>query len=296
MKILLVSMPSLHFFRWTEQLRNSGHDVYWFDVVDGESTQRLPWVKKINGWKHKYKHLRGRYFIKQKLPFLNKILSPFIERNLETEFEKVLQEIKPDLVHSFAVQISCVPIISVMEKYKTQKWIYSSWGSDLYDLKSVALTKTQVESVVKRIDYFISDCLRDFKIIKSYDFKGVYLGCFPGGGGYDIESLDKYIKTPVLGRKIILVKGYQGNLGKCIEVLYAIKNIEKKLEQYKIVVFSADKEVVDFIENLRLNSSLNFSILKKESFVPHEKILELMGQSIIYIGNSISDGMPNTLL
>jgi glycosyltransferase involved in cell wall biosynthesis len=28
----------------------------------------------------------------------------------------------------------------------------------------------------------------------------------------------------------------------------------------------------------------------------HENLLQLMGKSIIYIGNSISDGMPNTLL
>ncbi len=69
MKILLVSMPTLHFFRWTEQLENSGHEVYWFDIVDGSPTNRLPWVHKINGWKQKYPNLKGRYFVKKNCPF-----------------------------------------------------------------------------------------------------------------------------------------------------------------------------------------------------------------------------------
>ena len=70
MKILLVSMPTLHFFRWTEQLKDSGHEVHWFDIVDGSATERLPWVNKINGWKLKHPNFKGRYFIKNRLPFL----------------------------------------------------------------------------------------------------------------------------------------------------------------------------------------------------------------------------------
>src|SRR5690606_30458308 len=37
----------------------------------------------------------------------------------------------------------------------------------------------------------------------------------------------------------------------------------------------------------------NLIILKK---IPELEVLKLMGESLIYIGNSISDGMPNTLL
>ena len=34
----------------------------------------------------------------------------------------------------------------------------------------------------------------------------------------------------------------------------------------------------------------------KSKFLPHIEILKLMGEALIYIGNSNSDGMPNTLL
>ncbi|SFD02662.1 glycosyltransferase [Algibacter pectinivorans] len=296
MKILFVSMPSLHFFRWAEQLENSGHDVYWFDIVDGKQTNRLPWVKKINSWKIKWPKFKGRYFIKQKTPFLYRLLRPLIERRPEVAFEKLIIDLKPDLVHSFAMQVACVPIIHVMEKHPNQKWIYSSWGSDLFHLKSVKLKEEQVIRVLKRVNYFMSDCLRDYQIAKKYNFEGIYLGCFPGGGGYDFNTINKYSVMPAASRRTILVKGYQGSLGRCIQVLKALKNICDNVTQYKIIVFSADSEVMRFSNALKQETNLNISVLDKDKFLPQQEILKLMGKSIIYIGSSVSDGMPNTLL
>jgi hypothetical protein len=66
MKILMVAPASLHFFRWTEQLKEAGHDIYWFDVLDGgEQVDRISWVKQIVGWKLKFNY-PGRYFMKEK--------------------------------------------------------------------------------------------------------------------------------------------------------------------------------------------------------------------------------------
>ena len=31
-------------------------------------------------------------------------------------------------------------------------------------------------------------------------------------------------------------------------------------------------------------------------YLPQDELMKLIGKSLIYIGNSISDGMPNTLL
>jgi len=296
MKILFVSMPSLHFFRWAEQLENSGHDVYWFDIVDGEPTNRLPWVKKINNWKVKFPKFKGRYFIKQKTPLLYRFLKPLIERSPDKAFEKLIIDLNPDIVHSFAMQVACVPIINIMEKHPNQKWIYSSWGSDLFHLESVNLKTQHVFRVLNRVDYFISDCLRDYQIAKKYNFKGMYLGCFPGGGGYHLKALNKYVVTPAVSRTIILLKGYQGTLGRCIQVLKALRNIQNQLNKYEVIVFSAEPEVIRFSENIKRETDLNIKILGKDKFLPQNDILELMGKSLLYIGNSISDGMPNTLL
>src|SRR6218665_3382289 len=132
MKILMVSIPSLHFFRWTSQLQDSGHEIYWFDITGmSDKVERLNWVTQKTGWKLKWNY-PGRSFIKSKFPDIYRMIQINNERNTTQIFEKYLNEIKPDVVHSFALYLSCSPIISVMEKYRDQKWIYSSWGSDLF--------------------------------------------------------------------------------------------------------------------------------------------------------------------
>lgn len=296
MKILLVSMPSLHFFRWSEQLENSGHEVHWFDIVDGSPTQRLPWVNKINGWKLKYPNFKGRYFIKNKLPFLHKIIKPIIERNVASEFEKIIQEIQPDVVHSFVLQVACLPILDVMKNHPDIKWVYSSWGSDLYNKKGKPNYESNLKNVLSSVHYLITDCKRDYNIALKYGFKGNFLGSFPGGGGYDFSQSNQYIIDPPSNRQTILVKGYQGKLGRCITVLEALKELDTLLKNHKIAVFSADDEVMDFSEKNKLNDILNISLYSKKQFLPHNEILKLMGEALIYIGNSSSDGMPNTLL
>jgi len=292
MRILMVSMNSIHFQRWTNQLKDSGHDVFWFDIRDGAKVPNLSWVKTYQGWKQKFPNLKGRHFIKNKLPKVNKAL----ENNTAKAFEKVLLEVQPDIVHSFVLYISCVPILSVMQKHKNIKWVYSSWGSDLFYFKEFKDYKKDIKTVLPRINYLFTDCKRDVQLAKDLGFKGEFLGTFPGGGGYDFSISDKYIKTPVLERDTILIKGYQGRSGKAIEVLKALAQLVSELKNYKIVVFGADTEVETYLTNNKSIQELDVTIYPKAQFLSHELILELMGQALIYIGNSNSDGMPNTLL
>ena len=77
MKILMVSMNSIHFVRWTQQLENSGHEVFWFDILDGGKAKGLPWVHQFIGWKQKYPNFKGRYFIKNRLLHLIVPLIPY---------------------------------------------------------------------------------------------------------------------------------------------------------------------------------------------------------------------------
>ena len=126
MKILLVSMSSLHFFRWTEQLHDSGHELHWFDILDGGGqVSRLKNVSQITGWKLRYKY-PGRYFIKSKLPWLYRLIQKINTNNTEVVFEKALQDIKPDVIHSFALYVACTPILKTMLRYPKIPWIYSS--------------------------------------------------------------------------------------------------------------------------------------------------------------------------
>lgn len=292
MKILMVSMGSIHFFRWVEQLKDSGHEVYWFDILDGGAhSNRISWVNQKVNWKQRWNY-PGRVFIKNKLPQIYRFTQFFNDRKTATEFEKYLNEVKPDVVHSFVMFMSCVPILDVMKRNKGIKWVFSAWGNDLYYLQNDEKHKKDIVKVLPHIHYMFADCERDYHIAKKYGFEGNYLGTYPTGGGYDLEFY-KAFKKPKRDRNTILIKGYQHEFGRCNTVLEALVLIKEELIEYNLVVYADNQLVKNKSKELGLDSWNNFHLKGR---VSHDKLLELKGLSSIYIGNSISDGMPNTLL
>jgi len=287
-------MNSIHFKRWVKQLENAGHEVFWFDVYDGGYSNEIPWVKQGNGWRNKFNDFKGRVTLKNKFPKLYKY---FFERKIQKSFENYLNLVKPDCVHSFALYVSCVPIESVMKKNPKIKWIYSSWGSDLFYFRNIKSYLVDIKRILPQVDYLFTDCFRDSVIAKELGFKNTHLGVFPGGGGFDLENYNQYIK-PVSNRNIILLKGYENRSGRANIVLESLINLGSEIlnKNLKVVVFGATKEFVSFYHKEKQNSSFEVEIFETENQLSHLAILKLMGEALIYIGNSNSDGMPNTLL
>jgi glycosyltransferase involved in cell wall biosynthesis len=292
MKILMVAMPTLHFFRWTDQLKDSGHDVYWFDITGmSKPVDKINWVQQHVDWKLKW-DFPGRSFLKKHFRKTYHIIQKFNEKDTVSVFEKYLLTIQPDVVHSFALYVSCAPILSVMENHNHIKWIYSSWGSDLFYFQHEPMYLKDIKNVLRRMDYLFTDCKRDYEIATQYGFKGKFLGVFPGGGGFDLVQMERY-KKPIEERKTILIKGFQGRSGRAIPVLKAIEKLGSALEHYNVVVFGTDSEAFAYIASTELTTWRNFKAFGK---ISHQEVLELMGKALIYIGNSNSDGMPNTML
>ena len=125
MKILMVSMFSSHFFNWTQQLEEAGHEIYWIDVYDSNIyTKRIDFVHQIIGWRNKTKY-PWRYKLKRKFPGIYNFINKFNQRNLADVFEEKLKEIQPDIVQSFEMSSACVPILEVIKNHPEIKWIYS---------------------------------------------------------------------------------------------------------------------------------------------------------------------------
>lgn len=289
MKILLVSMNSIHFRRWSEQLKDSGHEVFWFDILDQGYAPSMSWMTQITGWKKGFLKRRGRTFLKSKLPKLFNALVHRYDSTIDDAFSRTIQEIQPDVVHSFALYVSCAPILNVMKAHSNISWIYSSWGSDLFYYKNDPDHLKDIKAVLARIDYMFADCKRDQYIADELGFKGVHLGVFPGGGGFDIAQFEKF-KIPFEKRKIIAVKGNQDRSGRAIPVLKALELLKDELKNYEVIVFGAQHpEVIAFKESSIPHITIS-------GLVSHEEIIQLLCKSFIYIGNSNSDGMPNTLL
>jgi glycosyltransferase involved in cell wall biosynthesis len=292
MKILFVSVFGYHFFNWVLQLKESGHEIYWFDVNDANTyVRKIDFVHQTVKWKIKVDY-PGRHRVKKNFSSLNELIKKFNQREFIDAFQHKFDEIQPDVVHSFEMYSSCVPILEIMKKHPKIKWIYTTWGTDLFYYQHEPEKLKGIKAVFNRLDYMFADCSRDSLIAKKLGFKGNYLGTFPGGGGYELHSSNSWVNE-FGNRKTILVKGYQNKFGRCISVLEALKEIEDQVKDYRIIVFGATEEVFNFVDLPRFNKMKNLRIM---GLIGRGEVLELMGQSLIYIGNSISDGMPNTLL
>lgn len=284
-------MPSVHVIRWIENLNDTNHEIYWFDVLGKGKLQTIYEIKQFTNWrKRKIPYIKGEYWLSKNVSKTYKFLKPFLETTPNEALEKIILELKPDLIHSFEMQSCSYPILETMLKFSKIKWIYSCWGSDLYFYSKLSDHRAKIEQVLNRIDYLITDCNRDLDIALQNGFQGKFLGVIPGGTGFDLEKLQKY-KLTIQQRKIILIKGYEHKFGRALNVLKAVHELKKELKEYKIVVFGAHESLSQYIT---LNK-LDYTIYDRHG-LSHQNLLELMGKSLIYMGNSISDGMPNTLL
>lgn len=292
MKILFISVFSNHFFNWALQLEDSGHELYWLDVNDAETyVNRIDFIHQTVKWKRKLE-FPGRQWIKKELPVIANYLNKYNQRNFTDFFLDKLKEIEPDVIHSFEMHSSCVPILDVMTNFPKIKWIYSPWGTDLFYYENDVHRLNGAKAVFDRLDYMFSDCVRDSFIAAKHGFKGVFLGSFPGGGGYDINYYQKFL-TNISTRNTILIKGYETMFGRCNIILESLLQIQNETKDYEIIVFGANEKVINFINSSELKYFKNLKIKRR---ISRDEVFELMGKSAIYIGNSISDGMPNTLL
>lgn len=293
MKILTVAIPNHHFFQWVNQLENSGHEVFWFDIADGNGfSEKIGWVKQFNGWKLRWDYpLRQRF--KKNMPKVYQVIQTVNERSATKAFKKVFEQVQPDVVHCFEMQLAGLPILPVLEASRVPL-VYSSWGSDLFIYEALGVTKAEVQQFLKRVDYLITDCERDYHIAKDLGYTNRFLGVFPGNGGIALPKGD--ILT-VDERDTIMVKGYDDGVGQALVVLKALAQLPiDVLKDKQIVVYSADQVVMDYIKQSTVYNLLEVTVYPRGQFVNNVVLLRHMGASLLHIASSTSDGMPNALL
>jgi len=295
MKILFVCQQYIHSARWINQLKDSGHEIFVFDALDKPIHPELKWTHFFADWsKRKVKPIRGEYTVYKKFPGIYDYISPLLKVTASEKLMEIIKNIKPDLVHSLEMQSQSYHLLKAKKKLDF-KWAYSSWGSDLYLYKDHPYHSKKIRRVLRNIDYAYIDNSRDRDYINKLDLAIKVMPIFPGGGGYKTLSYKNYIE-PISQRKLILIKGYDHWAGRAIKVLNALERIVDQLRNYKIYVYSAHDKVIDRIAYLNRRYNLKIEYSSRFDQISHEELLKKFGGARISIGNSISDGIPNTLL
>ena len=292
-RILLVAMPSIHFFRWVSHIDSERYKLYWYNILnmdyDNEYNQYFEKIYHTDK-RRKVRYIKGEYFLNKNVPSLFKFLRPYLEITENEIVKNIIEEIRPEIFHSFEMQSCTYPIINCLIKKSKVKWIYSCWGSDLYYYQNYKVHRKLIKSALNRINYIHTDNLRDQKIARSLGFKGTFTEIIPGGGGYDITTFSNYFK-PLNQRKYILVKGYEHTMGRAINIIKALALLREDGYHFEVVFFGAHPKVIGHLKLSNFDATYY-----KVKELKYTQVLKMMGNSFIYIGNSISDGLPNTLI
>lgn len=310
MKILFVGYgSSIHTARWISQFGDQRWSVHLFPVDSYylcaelcNVTVHLPF---------KYSNVPSNNAVKQSVtwPFsrgktrITQISSKLFGDPLSSasRLVRVIQRIKPDLVHSFELTgglLTHEAITRLTLKESTSfTWIHSSWGSDLLHFGRLEEFHDQTLRMMRSCRYFMADCQRELNLAGEFGFKGELLGVYSAGGGYDVMGSQKYRSNlPVSERKIVALKGRHEEtlLGRGFYALKALEMCKDVLRDHKIVVYLPQGDVRGAVNYIRTVTNLNITLIPEHS--KHEDILTLFGQSKFAIALGLIDGTPHSML
>ena len=301
MKIIIVGMiNSIHIVRWVEHLfQNRKMQVFIFPSLPSKAHSRLLKISNLENKKSNIKifHLlpwnKANFFLLKLMNFLFKDI--FFTRWLNFSIKKI----NPNYIHSHELTTSSILCLKARSSFKGifPKWIVTNWGSDLYFFYKKKKFQGDLKKVLKFSNFYSAECGRDFAIAKKIGINAKFLDCIVNSGGIPLKFAEKLKKNNLTSsRKIILIKGYHGLFGLALNSIKAIQKISQHLKDYTIVVYSADKIVIDYCNSISKKSKLNFQLYSSNTILSQKKMYELFSKSKIYIGLSKSDGISTSLL
>ena len=293
-KILIVAMAdSVHAARWIRQFDRDEIEFVLFPstlhrrvhpLILQHMSQRLTSTLKISKWMKLGALPIGVFDLVFNHFFRAKLLA------------REINSFQPDFVHVMETQHSGYLTDRALARVrKKPKIVLSIWGSDLFWFQRFTSHKSRIESILKKVDYLITECHRDEELAKSLGFLGSCIYGVPASGGFSFKEADvteSYV-APSL-RKIIAIKGYSGFVGLGPMALKTLKRVSHLLSDYSIVVFSANWKTRLIAQIVRLQTGLQIEIRMKHSQTPAE-MRSLFLSSRIVIGVSKSDGLPATI-
>lgn len=177
---------------------------------------------------------------------------------------------------------------------KFPKWIVTNWGSDIYLFKRLRDHVDRIRAVMASCDYYTCECQRDVELAKEMGLKGEVLAVLPSSGGFDVERAIKFRKAGLSSdRRLLVLKGYQGWAGRSLVGLRAIELCADKLQDYRICVYLANKDVKIAAELVSHSTGIPIDFMP---YCSHDEMLQVYGQARIYIGLSISDAISTSLI
>ncbi len=293
-KVLLVTMAdSIHTARWLEQFK--GEPIQFVLFPSSPHRRVHPKIREMLA-SDEGVNLRI-YGLLRRLALPMWAIDRFIDNRLRgVLLRQLIRREKPDILHAMETQGGGYILRRALNRIESApRTILTLWGSDLYWFRQFPGHRRKIKETLDLIDALAVECNRDVQIARGLGFIGRIIPPFPVTGGYDTEALA--VKATAIypsQRRLILVKGHTRFVGRAHLALKAIEDVHDLLVGYQIVVYSADLKARRIASKLSRDHQLDTEIHKRGALT-HTQVFDLFSRARIYLGVSLSDGLPNSL-
>jgi glycosyltransferase involved in cell wall biosynthesis len=209
---------------------------------------------------------------------------------------RAIRRVKPDIVHSLEIQHAGYLTLEARKRLggAFPRWIVSNWGSDLYVFGRLSEHRERIRAVLGACDFYGCECERDIPLARRLGLKGEPLPVLPNAGGYELARLQGLRQPgPTSTRNLVVLKGYQGWVGRSLFGLRAIELCADVMDGRRVALFSAAADVALAARLISERTGIQIDVLPHSL---HEDILRLHGSARVSIGLSIGDAISTSLL
>ena len=298
-KVLVVGMlDSIHLARWLKQFNNSEIQItilpssrfrkLHHDIEVMLQNREIIFYKRNNGFSYRlsgYKDFLQFEVLSRIFRYLSRAKS----------LGKYLKSNQVDIVHLIEIQHAGYLYLDAKIQNKTFNLIMTNYGSDIFYFNNSSLDKSKISRILKQSDFYSAECRRDYALAKELGFAGIELPLMPNAGGFKIEANESQ-KVPLEKRKSIYVKGYGGKFGLGGIALEVIAKILNNFDEVDAIVVSLTSDLEKQAKELSKKYRNRIKFYRIASPISQEDVLSILGNSIICIGASRSDGISTTFL
>ena len=295
--VIAVGMfDSIHFVRWLEQFSREKID---FELIPSSphrrTHERLRKLLQQSGQEAaNFKIPRGVRTLSLPIWIADRVLKDRLRSLLI--FSRI-KKLEPDYLHAIEIQHAGYPSRKALERLPSSRrpvFMVTNYGSDIFWFVRYPRHAKEIAAVLALCDRYSAECSRDIKLAESLGFRGKSFPVRPNAGGFATEVLDKPLLS-VENRKIILVKGYHGWVGRAKVALAALGRISEQISGYSVVLISCNKATLRAARKLSRETGLKIQAFGKKK-LSHQEVLDLHAQASIFVGLSLSDGISTSML
>lgn len=289
--VVLCMLDSIHSARWLSQFERSNVHIILFPTSPHRRIH--PQILKLVEISDRFQLVPFAAFLGLPVAILDKA---FRGRLRGWIAKKVIWRNRPDFVHAMEIQGAGYTALNALRRRRPPnlRLITTNWGSDIYWFRQFPKHREKIISLLAVSDLYSAECMRDVELAKDLGFSGKILPIIPNAGGVDDDLLRSPLRSSSQ-RNVIMVKGYDGWVGRARVALQALKFMENELDGYQVVIYSANKTTIRAAKQLFKSTSLDIEV-HRIGALTHQEVLEYFSRSLVYVGISMSDGISTSML